>query len=76
MKRKEENMRDAYLTVARAIIAVALTAMLAWAWYCDYANTPVRYTTIQTVDEGGYEHDCLVATYKKDMALDCIHSND
>lgn len=76
MKRKEENMRDAYLVVAYGIIAITLTAMLAWAWYCDYANTPVRYTTIQTVDEGGYEHDCLVATYKKDMALDCIHSND
>jgi hypothetical protein len=50
--------------------------MLAWAWYCEYANTPVHYTTIQTVDEGGYEHDCLVATYKKDMAIDCIHPND
>ena len=76
MKRKEENMRDTYLGVAYAIIVITLTAMLAWAWYCDYANTPVHYTTIQTVDEGGYEHDCLVATYKKDMALDCIHSND
>lgn len=76
MKRKEENMRDTYLTVAYGIIVITLTAMLAWAWYADYANTPVHYTTIQTVDEGGYEHDCLVATYKKDMALDCIHSND
>jgi hypothetical protein len=35
-----------------------------------------QYTTIQTVDEGGYEHDCLVATYKKDMKIDCIHPND
>ena len=76
MKRKEENMRDTYLTVAYGIIVITLTAMLTWAWYCDYANTPVHYTTIQTVDEGGYEHDCLVATYKKDMALDCIHSTD
>lgn len=76
MKRKEENMRDTYLTVAYGIIVITLTAMLAWAWYADYANTPVHYTTIQTVDEGGYEHDCLVATYKKDMKLDCIHSND
>lgn len=69
-------MRDAYLGVAHGIIVIALTAMLAGAWYCEYANTPVHYTTIQTVDEGGYEHDCLVATYKKDMTLDCIHSND
>lgn len=76
MKRKEENMRDTCLSIAYGIIVITLTAMLAWAWYCDYARTPVHYTTIQTVDEGGYEHDCLVATYKKDMALDCIHSND
>lgn len=69
-------MRDTYLGVAYGIIVITLTAMLAWAWYSDYANTPVHYTTIQTVDEGGYEHDCLVATYKKDMKLDCIHSND
>ena len=69
-------MRDLYTTIAYGIIAITLTAMLAWAWYCDYANTPVHYTTIQTVDEGGYEHDCLVTTYKKDMAIDCIHSND
>lgn len=76
MKRKEEKMRDTYLSVAYGIIVITLTAMLAWAWYADYANTPVHYTTIQTVDEGGYEHDCLVATYKKDMKLDCIHPND
>lgn len=69
-------MRDLYATIAYGIIAITLTAMLAFAWYCDYANTPVHYTTIQTVDEGGYEHDCLVATYKKDMKLDCIHPND
>lgn len=69
-------MRDLYTTIAYGIIAITLTAMLAWSWYCDYANTPVHYTTIQTVDEGGYEHDCMVATYKKDMAIDCIHPND
>ena len=69
-------MRDTYLGVAYGIIVITLTAMLAWAWYADYANTPVHYTTIQTVDEGGYEHDCLVATYKKDMALDCTNPND
>ena len=69
-------MRDLYTTIAYGIIAITLTAMLAFAWYSDYANTPVHYTTIQTVDEGGYEHDCLVATYKKDMALDCTNPND
>jgi hypothetical protein len=69
-------MRDTYLSIAYGIIVTTLTAMLAWAWYADYANTPVHYTTIQTVDEGGYEHDCLVATYRKDMSLDCIHPND
>ena len=69
-------MRNAYLGVAYGIIVITLAAMLAWAWYADYANTPVHYTTIQTVDEGGYEHDCMVATYKKDMAIDCIHPND
>lgn len=69
-------MRNTYLGVAYGIIVITLTAMLAWAWYADYANTPVHYTTIQTVDEGGYEHDCLVATYKKEMTLDCIHQND
>jgi hypothetical protein len=69
-------MRDLYTTIAYGIIAITLTAMLAFAWYSDYANTPVHYTTIQTVDEGGYEHDCLVATYKKDMKIDCIHPND
>lgn len=69
-------MRDTYLGVAYGIIVITLTAMLAWAWHADYARTPVHYTTIQTVDEGGYEHDCLVATYKKDMKLDCIHPND
>lgn len=69
-------MRDLYTTIAYGIIAITLTAMLVFAWYCEYANTPVHYTTIQTVDEGGYEHDCLVATYKKDMKIDCIHPND
>lgn len=69
-------MRDLYTTIAYGIIAITLIAMLVFAWYSDYANTPVHYTTIQTVDEGGYEHDCLVATYKKDMKLDCIHPND
>ena len=69
-------MRDLYTTIAYGVITITLTAMLAFAWYSDYANTPVHYTTIQTVDEGGYEHDCLVATYKKDMKIDCIHPND
>lgn len=69
-------MRDLYTTIAYGIIAITLTAMLAFAWYSDYANTTVHYTTIQTVDEGGYEHDCLVATYKKDATIDCIHPND
>ena len=69
-------MRDLYTTIAYGIIATTLAAMLVFAWYSDYANTPVHYTTIQTVDEGGYEHDCLVATYKKDMTIDCIHPND
>ena len=69
-------MRDLYTTIAYGIIAITLTVMLVFAWYSEYANTPVHYTTIQTVDEGGYEHDCLVVTYKKDMKLDCIHPND
>ena len=69
-------MREPFNTIAYGAIAVMLTIMLAWAWYAEYANTPVRYTTIQTVDEGGFEHDCLVATYKKEMALDCTNPND
>ena len=69
-------MREPFNTIAYGTIAVMLTIMFAWAWYCEYANTPVHYTTIQTVDEGGFEHDCLVATYKKDMALDCANPND
>lgn len=69
-------MREPFNTIAYGAIAVMLTIMLAWAWYAEYANTPVHYTTIQTVDEGGFEHDCLVATYKKEMALDCTHPND
>ena len=69
-------MRDTLTTIAYGAIATTLTIMLAWAWYCEYANTPVHYTTIQTVDESGNEHDCLVATYKKDMKLDCTNPND
>lgn len=69
-------MREPFNTIAYGAIAVMLTIMFAWAWYAEYANTPVHYTTIQTVDEGGFEHDCLVATYKKEMALDCTHPND
>lgn len=69
-------MRNTFTTIAYGAIAIMLTIMFAGAWYCEYANTPVHYTTIQTVDEGGFEHDCLVATYKKDMALDCTHPND
>lgn len=69
-------MREPFNTIAYGAIAVMLTIMLAWAWYAEYANTPVHYTTIQTVDEGGFEHDCLVATYKKEMALDCANQND
>lgn len=69
-------MRDTFTAIAYGAIAIMLTIMFAWAWYAEYANTPVHYTTIQTVDEGGFEHDCLVATYKKDMALDCTHPND
>ncbi len=69
-------MRDTLTAIAYGAIAIMLTIMFAWAWYAEYANTPVHYTTIQTVDEGGFEHDCLVATYKKDMALDCTHPND
>lgn len=69
-------MRDWYLTVAYAAITIILTGMLAFGWYCEYANTPIRYTTVQTVDEGGFEHDCLVVTYKKDVSLDCTHPND
>lgn len=69
-------MREPFNTIAYGAIAVMLTIMFAWAWYAEYANTPVHYTTIQTVDEGGFEHDCLVATYKKEMALDCANPND
>lgn len=69
-------MRDTFTAIAYGAIAIMLTIMFAWAWYAEYANTSVHYTTIQTVDEGGFEHDCLVATYKKDMALDCINPND
>lgn len=69
-------MREPFNTIAYGAIAVMLTIMFAWAWYAEYANTPVHYTTIQTVDEGGFEHDCLVATYKKEMDLDCTHPND
>lgn len=69
-------MREPFNTIAYGAIAVMLTIMFAWAWYAEYANTPVHYTTIQTVDEGGFEHDCLVATYKKGMELDCTHPND
>lgn len=69
-------MRDKLTEIAYVAIIITLTLMFAFAWFCEYANTPVHYTTIQTVDEGGFEHDCLVATYKKDMALDCTHPND
>lgn len=69
-------MRDTFTTIARGAIAIMATLMLAFAWFCEYANTPVHYTTIQTVDEGGFEHDCLVATYKKEMELDCTNPND
>ena len=69
-------MREPFNTIAYGAIAVMLTIMFAWAWYAEYANTPVHYTTIQTVDEGGFEHDCLVATYKKEMVLDCTNPND
>lgn len=69
-------MRDTFTAIAYGAIAIMLTIMFAWAWYAEYANTPVHYTTIQTVDDGGFEHDCLVATYKKDIALDCTHPND
>lgn len=69
-------MREPFNTIAYGAIAVMLTVMFAWAWYAEYANTPVHYTTVQTVDEGGFEHDCLVATYKKEMALDCADPND
>lgn len=69
-------MREPFNTIAYGAIAVILTIMFAWAWYAEYANTPVHYTTIQTVDEGGFEHDCLVATYKKEMELDCTNPND
>lgn len=69
-------MREPFNTIAYGAIAVMLTVMFAWAWYAEYANTPVHYTTIQTVDDGGFEHDCLVATYKKEMALDCTHPNN
>lgn len=69
-------MRNRYMTIVCSAIAVIVTLMFAVAWYCEYANTPVYYTTIQTVDKGGFEHDCLVVTYKKDMQLDCTHPND
>ena len=69
-------MREPFNTIAYGAIAVMLTIMFAWAWYAEYANTPVHYTTVQTFDEGGFEHDCLVVTYKKDMALDCTNPND
>lgn len=69
-------MRDLWPTVAYAAIIIILTGMFAFGWYCEYANTPIRYTTVQTVDEGGFEHDCLVVTYKKDVTLDCTHPND
>lgn len=69
-------MREPWNTIIYSAIAFMLTIMFAFAWYCEYANTPVHYTTIQTVDEGGFEHDCLVATYKKDMSLDCTHPNN
>jgi hypothetical protein len=38
-------MRDLYTTIAYGIIAITLTAMLAFAWYSDYANTPVHDDT-------------------------------
>lgn len=69
-------MRGIYTTIIYGIITVTLTAMGAFAWYSEYANTPVHYTTIQTADEGGFEHNCLVATYKKELALDCIHESN
>lgn len=69
-------MRDMLTEIAYGAIAITVTIMFAVAWYCEYANTPVHYTTIQTVDEGGFEHDCLVATYKKEMELDCTNPND
>lgn len=69
-------MRDRYSTIVYLAVAVVLSVMFAIAWYCEYANTPVYYTTVQTVDKGGFEHDCLVVTYKKDMALDCANPND
>lgn len=69
-------MRKPWNTIIYGAIAFMLTTMFAIAWYCEYANTPVHYTTVQTFDEGGFEHDCLVVTYKKDMALDCTNPND
>lgn len=69
-------MRDWYRTIIYAGIAIILTCMFAVGWYCEYANLPVYYTTIETVDKGGFEHDCLVVTYKKAMALDCANPND
>lgn len=69
-------MRDMLTEIAYGAIAITVTIMFSVAWYCEYANTPVHYTTIQTVDEGGFEHDCLVATYKKEMELDCTNPND
>lgn len=69
-------MHDTPTMIARGAIVIMAALMLAFAWFCEYANTPVHYTTIQTVDEGGFEHDCLVATYKKEMSLDCAHPND
>ena len=74
--RKGTRLRDTFTAIAYGAIAIMLTIMFAWAWYCEYANTPVHYTTVQTFDEGGFEHDCLVVTYKKDMALDCTNPNN
>ena len=69
-------MRDKLTEIAYGAIVIIVTAMLAIAWYCEYANTSVHYATVQTFDKGGFEHDCLVVTYKKDMALDCTNPND
>lgn len=69
-------MCDRWSAIVCMAVAVVLSVMFAIAWYCEYANTPVYYTSIQTVDKGGFEHDCLVVTYKKDMALDCANPND
>lgn len=68
-------MRDSYAAIACAAVAIALSVMFAIAWYCEYANTPIRYTTVQVVDEGGFEHDCVVFTHKKGVTVDCVHPN-